>query len=366
MENKYSELKDELSLEIEKLRLGYVNKKLLQPTELILLSTTVGTIITNIFVQSPTLGMVGGALTGVELYKLWKLFKEVNLYSAQILAELNQGRSEYDATKQAYQQFINRLAEFMKSYNFKDPLEIGLYYQILLHSGFLSVDGTFKYHVYDEDFDFHFTLDGARICSGKAVCRHMGLSLVDLYNAMGIVSSPLLVKRIEETNWLLKMPQIASILNFLPVDHLVTAVTSDKGKFIIDPTSQSVAEFGYKGNSKDNLASIVDETCSPKRQAYYINSDSYEFSKNVYGNNNYNCNSIHIAKPREFSEGEVKYAIYDAMKLYDREYANNIRTFRNDNIDLIYEIYKSEKHLSCNLEKTIVKGNSDARTKRRY
>lgn len=352
MTEEQKKIKKEEYAKANNVRIKYLSKRLFTGSNLTFLAAAGTAVAVGLINKDPVISGIGLGLEVFMLAKFWKLNRDAVIFSHKIVEQIHDGHPEYEKTKQSYYQLIGNLAEFMKKYEFDDPLDIGLFYQQLLHNGILSVEGDFGYYDNEDDYDIHPELDGARVCSGKAVCRHMGKNLSDLYNAMGIVAAPMLVKGLEAKNLMLKFPGVSTICPNLPVDHLNVAVASNRGRFIIDPTWKTVAEFGYKGHAKDNLATIVFSELGPLPEpVYYIGSDSYQLTNNVFASN-YMGSILLVEQPRRFEDGEIRKALSRAKKLFIAD-IDNIIKFRDDNLDLIMDVYRGEKHISFNAEKTI-------------
>lgn len=99
---------------------------------------------------------------------------------------------------------------------------------------------------------------GSRIFTDKGVCRHSGKFLTDINNAYGFESINLLVKEVNDNDILFKYPKSISFPNKF-IDYLVTGIITKEGKFIMDPTKYSYAEFVCDNRAKieKNIVMIV-------------------------------------------------------------------------------------------------------------
>lgn len=96
----------------------------------------------------------------------------------------------YKRLHEIYFSYINQdLSNFLKSQGITDSFDATIFYQYLLDLGVLSYPGTYQY-----DFDGFIKLYqtnevldtlGARIASGRAVCRHTSFQLMNLQEGIG-------------------------------------------------------------------------------------------------------------------------------------------------------------------------------------
>ena len=107
-------------------------------------------------------------------------------------------------------------------HNYKD---VNLYYQELLDLGCLSYN---KEYSYDSDMlsDLYREneceeLLGARVASGKAVCRHTSFELSDLQNKLGNQATNLIVKpETQRKSNIKKMLYIALMYSIMMTEYL--------------------------------------------------------------------------------------------------------------------------------------------------
>ena len=213
-------------------------------------------------------------------------------YRMQLLAKTY----EYQKCKRLYEEYISKIGEFLQSIGIQDSLDIGLLYMEMLYGGFISAPGKFKYHKFKTDLDMCSPLMGARVTSGGAVCRHIASNLIDIYRYLGIPATYLSVKGSDG--------KFVSLLKdrILPIktDHAVVLVGDKYGKYIIDPTWGTIAEF--RGN--DNFAYIVyNKGDTP---LYHIDIDStVNWQKS---NDYYDYVKLRTMNNAHFRRGEIRAA----------------------------------------------------------
>ncbi len=197
--------------------------------------------------------LIMGTLTGVSgvstFSTLTKQFVKtqrfINDYKKQLIMETD----EFIACKESYENMILKIAEFLKYVGCNDTIGIGLMFKELLDSGLLSINGNFSYHKFDRDEDIFPELWGARVSTGSGVCRHISSCLVDVYKELGVVASYMSVKG---CNGDAKSILADFILPRRPT-HAVVMVGDNYGKYLIDPTWNTVAQI----HENDKFASVV-------------------------------------------------------------------------------------------------------------
>lgn len=83
-----------------------------------------------------------------------------------------------------YNELIDNYVKFNKEFNLEHPIEIYQLYNYMLHNGYLSKNGKFKFG--ESDVKDIWSLLGVNVVTGKAVCRNIANMLNDTYNKMNI------------------------------------------------------------------------------------------------------------------------------------------------------------------------------------
>lgn len=188
--------------------------------------------------------MLMGGLTGASIASCFttlsntivKTRKFANGYKRELLKQTD----EYNECLSLYERYVDKIAEFIRYIGLTDSLDVGMIYMNLLYGGILSCTDSFDYHKYERDIDICPELWGARVSSGTGVCRHIASNLVDVYKELGFTASYLSVKGCDGST---KSILVDRLLPTKPV-HAVVSVGDRYGKYIIDPTWKTVAQFG--------------------------------------------------------------------------------------------------------------------------
>lgn len=174
-------------------------------------------------------------------------------YERQLVRETD----DYKYCVELYDSVITDLTCFIKSLGLRDSLDIGMFYQELLYGGILSATGRFNLHGYDFDLGICSEIYGARVSSGKGVCRHVASNLKDLYEKMGFTASYLAVAGTKSTF----LNNIRTRIMPSTINHAVVCVKDCYGKYIIDPTWDEVAIF----DNGENFAHIIGDKTEERK-----------------------------------------------------------------------------------------------------
>lgn len=178
-----------------------------------------------------------------------KAYRDSLKFAREYREELMKDTIEYQACKNAYDEYIGHIANYMRSIGVTNSLDVGMLFMELLYNGYLSVPGTFNYHKYSVDNDSCTPVMGARVASGGAVCRHIASSLSDLYNELGFTAAYVSVKGTDSK----VSTYLKDKLFRVRPNHAVVMVGDLTGKYVIDPTWETVAVF----RDTDEYARII-------------------------------------------------------------------------------------------------------------
>ena len=293
----------------------------------------------NILNDNTLLG--GMALCGIAIINdIIRVKKESDLLLSEIwYYDNSKYGKKYHKLREKYNLYIKRLSLYFKELNLDDPLDIGLYFSSMLHSGDLSVTKNFKYKLIKNDRDYKYSgILGSRILSGYGVCRNMSALLTDLYKELGYDAYDLYVN--------FKSSGINS-------KHAVVLVKDKRGNFIIDPTWRTVAPIDDK-----RLKSKVIMKYNGKkiRKQYYMCCYEDDGCLNIIGDNFFKDGNSN----REFDINDLnernKHIHSEFMKTRFYDPDNDLkRKFKDDNLDLMQEISELEQSLTLPKTKKKVK-----------
>lgn len=222
-----------------------------------------------------------------------KAYRDSLRFAREYREELIKDTIEYQTCEEAYDEFISCIANYMRSIGVNNSLDVAMLYMELLYNGYLSVPGTFNYHKYSIDNDSCTPIMGARVASGGAVCRHIASSLSDLYNELGFTAAYVSVKGTDsKVSTYLK----DKLLRFKP-NHAVVMVGDYRGKYIVDPTWETVAVF----RDTDEYARIIFN----RREIPYYRVDIDGTVSNERRKDYDNYVKLRMMRPTSFAKGEI-------------------------------------------------------------
>lgn len=285
-------------------------------------------------IASPTvMAFITGAACANLGGSVIKAYNDTIKFGRQYKMELLSQTVEYQECKKNYDRYVSRIGDFIGNLGIVDSLDIGCIYMEMLYGGYLSVQGQFRYHKFKTDLDMCSPLMGARVTSGGAVCRHIASNLIDIYRYLGVPATYLAVTGTD-----------GSVVNsikdrILPIrtNHAVVLVGDNYGKYVLDPTWGTVAEF--KGNER--FAHIVYNR--GQIPMYHIDIDGTVNWQKAHEYTDYI--KLRIMDAAHFRRGEIRQArqyAKDYLK-YNQYLFNNLRYRINSDM---YTIAQLEQMLS--------------------
>lgn len=311
------------------------NLKLIKPA-IIPVATLLGYAIANKPVPLSTDFLCLAYSVTCTLNEAEKHLKNYCLYEQSVLRD----SEEYKNLKEKYDLFLNEFVSLMKEYNFDDALTFNLLVSDLLSTGYFSYSGDFNYEYKlfknnKKAFYEDLGLMGSRVFTDEGVCRHQAAFLTDVNNAYGNDAITLTVRGLTENNPLTKIT-VPEALHRLVTNHANTGICTEKGKIIVDPTWDVVAQFKDK-----NHAEIISCPEEYTQKSYFVG--------NTRGTYELINNNFDIMKISKFENSDFRTISDDEYKICHNEFSNILRSdklkfmeFRKKNLKLIKAI--SELH----------------------
>lgn len=272
-----------------------------------------------------TLPMITGAglfATGSSVVKaIHDTRKFANEYNRELIRET----PEYAECLELYESVIVDIATLFRYLRLKDSMDIGNFYQEMLYHGYFSSPGKFAYHKYGIDKGICPELYGARVTTGKGVCRHIAMNLKDIYEAMGFTASYLSVGG---TNCSF-INELMSRIFPREIRHAVVCVKDSYGKYIVDPTWEKVALF----ENHDAFARIVGDNRGDRK--YVVGYTTLINRRKIINYDSYV--GLRKSKNASFTDKEVDESAYYAKELYisNLNYIREFYDYIKDKLDRI-------------------------------
>lgn len=286
--------------------------------------------------DSNAIAMMVGASLGACSKSVIQAYKEAMKFGSKYRMEMLENTSEFKDCQLLYDNYVRKIAEFMRCVGVKDSLDVGMLYMELLYNGAISLPGYFQYHKYNSDYDMCSSLMGARVTSGQAVCRHIASNLIDVYREMGHSAAYLSVKGVSDEN---KAAMTFNRVMPFRTTHAVSLVGDrNRGKYILDPTWMTVAVF----RKNSDVARIIYN--SKGCPLYLIDfNGTVEYEKNTVFSEYAECRHLSDAR---FYKGEIRNARDTAHDFYYKHRHGLIRDFRRYIFPELSDIAELERILS--------------------
>jgi len=134
-----------------------------------------------------------------------------------------------------YQNFIDSIAEYLKTKNFKNSKEFVIYLNQMVNSGGLSCDDSYFYYQFKYYCEYLPEILGARITEGIAVCRHLASFITDVAQSYGYDSCNSYVYNYCVTN-------TKHYIKKGKANHQICCFGEDSEKYYYDPTNLTFAK----------------------------------------------------------------------------------------------------------------------------
>lgn len=275
-----------------------------------------GTHKTLIFLGALATASIGSKITSNKVYNEFK-----NVFDNKI-----KQTEEYQTCIKEYKEFVKNLASLIKYLKIENPKEIIVFYEILLNSGLLSKksEETGKFHheyrLYKHEINPMEELSGARIASGKTVCRHQSAMLIDLLNELGIKACNISCKHVglKEAKKLIKRKS-------KDYNHSIVGIIENDNKYLFDCTIDTFAEVSQEKKHKNSLANNIevdDNYYYLSKKCININENLKEIRKQFDTIKNSQIDKNELAtirkKIEELFEEQMKIIIYFYIKEQER------------------------------------------------
>lgn len=301
----------------------YLNAKATIPTNLTCLLST-GAIISpkkNI----KAIGLVALIPSLIINIKTWQNTKGI---FKSLTDEIKQ-TEEYQLLNIKYHELIKKIAEYMKTLNLQNTLEINLYLANMIENGIFSYNSQMEHKNPKYIFEVLGDLTGAVICSGNSVCRHYSSFITDILNEMGYTACNINVS-------LLTKEELFKLHNLKKVKfhHEVVGIIDNNQKYYFDALYGLFLE-NYGTINRYNILKALGsdiyniESFSSILNEQYID-ELYKF-KNT--------------PPREIQEDEMEYLCNKIVPQFKKDFPNIIE-FHQEIEPILEEINEIIKVLS--------------------
>lgn len=203
-------------------------------------------------------------VAGIEIATLkrhWK--RQENLEKEQTINMLRT-TTTYDELKKEYEQYVKDVAELIRYVGLKSAKEVVMYLQALMELGYFAKNMKHEYQLFKHERDYLIEVSGAKVLTGKSVCRHMAAFFVDVVNQIGYTAANQSVT-VDDENPVRRIQKKGVI-----IDHAVASVVENGQKFLFDPTCGQFAGLPQNFDFTDIESIHVSQFAIPDRKKYLI------------------------------------------------------------------------------------------------
>ena len=328
------------SLEKERLPRYLKDKKNLASFAMVLMSEIVA------FMQGLPLSFFVNLPVGVVLYGLYTKWKDKS-YIIEEMADVTRNSSEYKECAELYDKYLDILADFIRDFGFRNSREAVLYFDALMNAGALSQTFNDEYYNFKNDILMTTELLGARVVSGRCVCRHYSSFAADMFNKLDIVAAPLMVKRECELN-----PEVALHNPRLEMNHAVVGILDETKKYIYDPTSSLFADEADIEFKDERYRPYVAKPTGGEFEGHYL---LYLGTRATFNRKYREKSTIINALPMLRLDTEELSELHESVEASLTKRIDDVTGFMIDNKELVTEIARLEGMISPHSDEPIKK-----------
>ncbi len=263
------------------------------------------------------------------------LFSVLYAWGLSYLATQNGSQTkDVREVRELYYKFIANYSELNKTFELTNPLEIYELFNKMLYGGLLSKDGTFILGA--EDARDITSIEGANICRGLGVCRHISVVLSDILNESGVNSDVML-----------------GLFEELPMDAMTKLSIQELAKaFGIDSDPELKVEIPkFKGDA-NHLITVAKKD----GLAYYLDS-THRCTHRVHDSINdilINSRGLMKLKDSKFKLDEYR-GLSTAGVDEEVNAAANMKALYEDNRDIFTKFYYDNKEIYAEIDGKMIK-----------
>lgn len=237
----------------------------------------------------------------------------------ELMATKMRTTSTYHECVKEYNQYIKEVARLIRHLGFTSSKDVVTYLQILLETGHFSKNMNHRYKKFKHEIEYTTELCGARVLSGKSVCRHMSTFFADVLTQLGYTAANIQVIATE------KDPVKIATNEYRRSNHAIVGVMDQGQKFMFDPTS-GLFTTPARGISYDTPESVLISEyvdSNPKKRYVIIDPKSRELNPQRAQQ----VKALNIAKEMTITQGEAEFLKNKAEIIYRGNVHNQYQFF---------------------------------------
>ena len=190
--------------------------------------------------------------------------KKVTPEEVEEITALIRHSSTYKECIREYNTFIKETAKFIRSIGFASAKDIVAYLQVLLDNGYFSEHMNHSYQKYQYEKEYVTELCGAKVSTGKCVCRHMSGLFADILSTLGYTAANIQVFTTT------KNPTSIATNKKRISDHALVGVVENGERFMYDPTSGLFTTRATSIQTNIPELPLISEYAIPNKRIYVI------------------------------------------------------------------------------------------------
>ena len=206
----------------------------------------------------------GGAVIGLEFSLLRRYWKREKIAEETQTIEMLRTTTTYKELMDEYQKYIKDVAKLVKYVGLPSAKENVVYIHALMELGYFAKQMDHKYKLFKNEREYLSELCGAKVVTGRSVCRHMSSFIVDVMNELEYTAANVSctlneddpVKRIQKGN--------------VELDHAVVAVADKGAKFMFDATNGNFVALPVDFDFTEIESIHVSQFVVPDKKKYLI------------------------------------------------------------------------------------------------
>lgn len=264
--------------------------------------------------ETPIFKILGTSIIGFELLVLKKEWKKEKINDDQEIISILRNSNTYQELVEEYHKYIEDIAKLIKETGLSSSKEVLLYLHKLIQSGYFSEYMKHTYYSFKYEKDMLTELLGAKVATGKTVCRHTSSFIVDIMNTLGYTAANISCRLSD------KDPVKQIQRNNVKLNHAVAGILSEDTKVLFDSTCGVFAALPQDFDFKEIESIHVSQYVTPIKKKYLIMCPQMQYIN--YGRDN-ECKTLNTTKLATITYEEVEKLQTRIDKLFKEQEKNN-------------------------------------------
>ena len=235
---------------------------------------------------------------GMQISILKRYWNQEKIKEEEKIIEMLRTTTTYKELCDEYDNFIKDIAQLIRSTGLKSSKEISLYLQMLMEAGIFTYQQNHKYKRFENEQDNLIELLGAKVTTGRCVCRHMSSFFVDVLSELGFTAANI-SGTITNNDPVQKIKRGNMALN-----HAVTGIVEHGSKYLFDPTGGCFIALPQNFDFTEEESIHVSQFVIKDVQKYFIMSSNLGI---LNRNKEEEARIINTTKLTTITDGEVEY-----------------------------------------------------------